>query len=153
MAMFNRHLSPKVFIIKQSSLLCFSLSGMHLLAIVALYQNKLDFSARVVLVFIVLISLIRHLKREFQFQSVSIRISSEKRWQISFVDSYFITIEILPSTVISPYFIILHFKQHQKPKQTLFILKDALVDDEFRRFVVQLKIAGLKISNDKNTRY
>jgi len=141
---FNQYLSPKVFIIKQSSLLCFALSGMHVLAIVVTYLNKLDISVRIAVIFIILISLIRNLKREFQFQSISIRISSQKGWQISFGDSCFITMDILPSTVISPYFIVLHFKQQQMQKQTLFILKDALVDDEFRKLVVQLKISGLK---------
>jgi len=117
---------------------------MHFLAIVVTYLNKLDISVRIAVILIVLISLIRNLKREFKFQPISIRISSQKGWQISFLDSCFIAMDILPSTVISPYFIVLHFKQQQMPKQTLFILKDALVDDEFRKLVVQLKISGLK---------
>jgi len=141
---FNRHLAPKVFIIRQSSCLCFALSGMHFLAIVATYQNSLDISIKVTIILLILISLTRNLKREFQFQSVFIRISLQKGWEITFVDNCFIAMEILPSSVISPYFIVLHFKPQKMPKQTLFIFKDALVDDEYRKLVVQLKILGLK---------
>lgn len=75
-----------------------------------------------------------------------LRHSASNGWEIAWSLNSFYTVEILPSTVLSSQVIWLHIKQQQKPKQMLFIVRDALSDSEFRRLKVQLKIQGINKS-------
>ncbi len=111
---------------------------------IAAYLNTLDISFRLVIISLILINLFINLKHELQIQAVFIRSSSLEGWEITSEDGEFSVINILPSTVISPYFIFLHFKKQKKPRQSIFILKDSMIEDEFRGLIVQLRIAGLK---------
>jgi len=139
-----RGLPLVVFVVRQSSMLVFGLVLLHIAAIFAAIQNGLNISAKMTLIFMILISLFVYLKRESQFYSVYIRYGITNGWEIAFSENKFSAVEILPSTVVSSHLIVLHFKQPQHLKQTLFILKDALVGDEYRKLMVQLRIVGLK---------
>ncbi len=144
MAKYNRQLVPIIFTVKRSSILIIALTIFHLLAMIAAYLNTLDISFRLVIISLILINLFINLKHELQIQAVFIRSSSLEGWEITSEDGEFSVINILPSTVISPYFIFLHFKKQKKPRQSIFILKDSMIEDEFRGLIVQLRIAGLK---------
>jgi hypothetical protein len=49
---------------------------------------------------------------------------------------------ILPSTVVTPFAIWLHFRGQPARKKALLIMKDAMPDTEFRRLIVKLKISA-----------
>jgi hypothetical protein len=49
---------------------------------------------------------------------------------------------ILPSSVLTPFAIWLHFKPQSARKKALLIVKDAMPDSEFRRLTVKLKISA-----------
>ena len=59
-----------------------------------------------------------------------------------YTENNFHVIELLASTVVSRYIIVLHFVQN-KENQTILICRDALFYDEFRKLMVALKISGL----------
>ncbi len=144
MAKISRRLITVVFIIRQSSILIYGLILLHLTAVIAALCNGLDFGVRLGVGALILASLFYYLKRELRFQSIFIRHGPINGWEIAYSAGRYIAVDILPSTVVSPYLVILHFKQTDKLKQTIFILKDALMGDEYRKLMVQLKILGLK---------
>jgi hypothetical protein len=51
-------------------------------------------------------------------------------------------VSILPSTVLTPFAIWLHFKPQAGRKKAVLIVKDALSESEFRRLTVKLKISA-----------
>lgn len=114
---------------------------MHLLAIVASVLNALALGYKITLVIFILISLFFYLRKEVKFKDTSIRYNSLSGWKIAQENSVYIPTQILPSTVITPYLIVLHLKIDNNQKPTLLICKDALIDGEFRKLTVELKIS------------
>jgi hypothetical protein len=51
-------------------------------------------------------------------------------------------VAILPSSVLTPFAIWLHYQPHSARKKALLIVKDAMPDAEFRRLIVKLKISA-----------
>ena len=115
---------------------------LHVIAIVAAFINALDPIYKVIITIMILVSLIVYLKREINCHDLLIRHSSESGWALAYPENNFYTIEILESTILTRYVIVLHFIQNKK-KQTIFICRDALFYDEYRKLMVTLKISGL----------
>ena len=115
---------------------------MHAIAIVAVLINALDLIYKVIISLMVLVSLFVYLKREYNFQGLLIRHSSGLGWEVAYLENYFYAVDILASTVITRYIIVLHFLQNKK-KQTILICRDALSYDEYRKLMVALKISGV----------
>lgn len=78
----------------------------------------------------------------FQFQSYQISNNSVG-WQLAVIADDFQTIQILPSSVITVWLIVLHFRLENGKFQSLVLLNDALESQDYRALVVALKIAGL----------
>lgn len=51
-------------------------------------------------------------------------------------------VAILPSSVLTPFAIWLHYQPHSARKKALLIVKDAMPDAEFRLLTVKLKISA-----------
>jgi len=51
-------------------------------------------------------------------------------------------VRILPSTVVTPFAIWLHYQAPSARRQALLIVNDALPEPEFRRLLVKLKISA-----------
>ena len=121
----------------------------HVLAIVVMSTAYLDVFVKIGLVSCLLISLFFYANRERNSQGFTLRYSSELYWEIANPNDDFKLINISSSTVLSSYLIFLHYHiiEGVDKKQTLktqLICKDALIDDEFRRLKVALKISGLE---------
>ena len=114
----------------------------HAIAIVAAFINALAPIYKVIITIMVLVSLLVYLKREINFHGLLIRHSNEAGWEVAHLENNFYTIEILASTILTRYIIVLHFIQNKK-KQTILICRDALFHNEFRKLMVALKISGL----------
>lgn len=71
-----------------------------------------------------------------------IKHSETGNWEVS-EDNDFEPIEILDSTVTTIFGIFLHFNKNAK-RQSVFIVNDALSEDDYRRLIVRLKTAGKK---------
>lgn len=70
-------------------------------------------------------------------QSVMIRYLEGSGWNIDGEP-----VIILPSTVLTPFAIWLHFKPQPARKRAFLIIKDAMPEAEFRRLIVKLKISA-----------
>ena len=142
--MLNKYAITQTFKIKSSSLLIKCLVALHVMAVFAAIFNTLELSYKVIIIALVIISLWRYVKREVAAKAFSIRFSSISGWEVAMLDDSFDAIEILPTTVITPYLIVLHFKMPDKQKHIVLIVKDALTYDEYRQLKVQLRISGLQ---------
>ncbi len=76
-------------------------------------------------------------------QKYQIRYSESSGWEISSQND-FEPVQILKSTFISTFIIILHAKSQNKDKLTILVLNDALCADAYRRLISQLKTTGIK---------
>ncbi len=140
--MSKKYEISQVFKVHRSALLTRALVVLHAIAIVAVLINALDLIYKVIISLIVLVSLFVYLKRENNFQGLLIRHSSGLGWEVAYLDNNFYAVDILASTVITRYIIVLHFLQNKK-KQTILICRDALPYDEYRKLMVALKISGV----------
>ena len=142
--MLNKYAITQTFKIKSSSLLIKCLVVLHVMAVFAAIFNTLELSYKIIIIALVIISLWRYVKREVAAKAFSIRFSSISGWEVAMLDDSFDAIEILPTTVITPYLIVLNFKMPDKQKHIVLIVKDALTDNEYRQLKVQLRISGLQ---------
>lgn len=76
-------------------------------------------------------------------QKYILRFSLLAGWEIAYAENHYHPITVIPSTVITRFLVILHFKMQNQQKQTILIFNDALNGDEYRKLVVELKISGL----------
>ena len=140
--MSKKYETNHTFKIHRSLLLTRWLVFLHAIAIVAVFINALDLIYKVIITLMVLVSLLVYLKREINFHDLIIRYSTEFGWEVAYSENNFDAIEVLDSTVITRYIIILNFIQNKK-KQTILICRDALFYDEYRKLMVKLKISGI----------
>lgn len=82
-----------------------------------------------------------------QFQPYCIRYHEASTWSVAITGNEFQTLQILPSTVVTIWLIVLHFRLENGKFQSLLIFNDALSDKDYRGLVVTLKIAGLSEHN------
>lgn len=137
----KKYATTRTFKINKSPLLKNWLAVIHIIAIVVAFFNALTLTYRLIIIFSIVISFIFYLKR---LKNVYwIRYSSLSGWELSYAENVYFPIEILPSTVLTTYLIVLHFKQLNKQKQTILIFKDSLIGDDYRKLKVELKISGL----------
>ena len=142
--MSKKYEKTKIFEINQSPVLIKWLVLLHVTAIIAASLAALEPSYKIVIISMALLSLLFYLKRELRFHSLSIVHSMASGWEISLSDNQFYPVKILASTVITPYLIVLHYKIQNKQKQTILICKDALIADDYRKLMVELKISGIQ---------
>jgi len=116
---------------------------LHVLSIPPVFLSSLTLINKIILCSAVFISLLVNLNREHHFKSQLIRYSSFAGWEIAYNSSFY-PIEVLPSTVITPFLLVLHYKQQKKPKKAILICKDALINEEYRKLMVKLTIDGFK---------
>jgi len=135
---------PQIFKINHSEWMVKCLLALHLLPIPFIFLSSLSFNNQLLLIVSIFISLLVYLKREICFNSITISYSTIKGWEFGQVEDVFSSIQVLPSTVLTPYLLILHFKLQNNSKKTILICRDALIDDEYRKLLVLLKISGLK---------
>lgn len=133
----------QIYNIYQSSSVVVGLCLLHTIAFVPVYLSAIVFIYKAILSGSIVFSLFFYLKQEIKKPNFTIRHNLKTGWEIADQNNYFQSIEILPSTVLTPYAIVLHIKQQNRKKQTILIFKDALKNDEFRKLMVELKMVGL----------
>jgi len=134
----------EIYDINQSAVLIKCYVVIHLLAILAIFLTHLFLIYKIFLLIVIVISLWYALNAELKFNKIVIRHRLETVWEICYSDGFFNAIQILPSTVLTPHMLILHFKLTNQKKKTILIVKDALGDEKYRELSVSLKILGLK---------
>lgn len=104
---------------------------------------------------LILVSLILSLKQEKNSKGFVLRYTTAFGWENNHLNDHFDFIEILPSTVLTPFVVFLHYKikHNDQPKQktkAVMILKDAMNNDDFRQLRVELKISGHSLVKEKS---
>jgi len=120
------------------------LLALHLLPSPFIFLSSLSFNNQLFLIVSLFVSLLVYIKKEICFNNITIRYSTAKGWELGHIEGVFSSIQVLPSTVLTPYLLILHFKLQNNSKKTILICRDALIDDSYRKLLVLLKISGLK---------
>jgi hypothetical protein len=138
-----KQIKPVQFEIYSSKNLKYFIIITHLFAIMACLANALPGWIKLMLVLAV--SFHGFLMWRMYFQKPSnIKLSYRQKagWQLETKDEIH-AIQILASTVLSDYAIILHFAPAFGKKQSILIVKDAMLSDAFRELTVALKIYGM----------
>lgn len=134
------------FQINKSPLLIKLLVIIHSLAGFASLANGLILTYKLIALLTVGYSLFFYLRRyHFQFQTSRLRHNENSDWSIAMTkNGDFQDLEILPSSVVTSWLIVLHFRLENCKQHSLVIFNDALNNQDYRRLMVALKIAGLK---------
>ena len=130
--------------LQRSRVLTYFIVCTHVLALTACLFNALPVWIKTALSLLVCLQMMRVLRLYVIVAPHTIlRYSGSKGWELAGKDA-FSTIQILHSTVISTFIIILHFNGQEDRKQSILIPCDALSTEEFRKLTVELKISGFK---------
>lgn len=127
---------PAQFSVGSSRRLKYALLAGHGLALIACLISALPWPGKLLLSLALPVHLF-FAARNVDRQHVTIRYQEGSGWNI---DDEQVT--ILPSTVLTPFAIWLHFKPQSARKKALLIVKDAMSESEFRRLIVKLKISA-----------
>jgi hypothetical protein len=127
--------SPLRLTINESKRLTQLIACLHALTLAASLMNSLAISLKVVLLLAIGCHYYFYNKRRAKPYSLEY---TETGWQLLDHDEV-LTLQILPSTVISTIAIFLHFKPDNQAKNTRVIFCDALADDDYRKLIVMLK--------------
>ena len=119
--MSKKYAINQTFKVHRSDLLIRWLVVLHAVAIVAAFINALDPIYKVIITIMILVSLIVYLKREINCHDLLIRHSSESGWALAYPENNFYTIEILESTILTRYVIVLHLFKTKKNRLFLFV--------------------------------
>ena len=134
---------PQLFRIKQSRLFLYLLLINHALATIACFSNGLAINYQLAAFFIVIISVNVYWHNYKNFQPYNIRHNEALGWQLAKIKNDYQTIIILPTTVLTAQFIVLHFRFQTNKKQALLIVNDALEKQSYRHLLVELKVSAL----------
>jgi len=115
---------------------------LHLLALSAvLIASLADWIKALLILCLVLSNFIYSHRATGHKNKMAVRYSDANGWQID-AGNGFEAIQIRPSTVITPWLIVLHYCLTNR-KHYLPIFCDALNTADFRKLLVQLKVSGL----------
>jgi hypothetical protein len=121
----------------------------HALAFTASMTNDLGLIFKLGLITIICLQgwlAVKRLKNE----QYTLKYTESLGWQL-LKDHDLVSIEILDSTVLTPFVIFLHYRERlqlgfrtTRAKQTRLILSDALANQDYRHLIVKLKITHRK---------
>lgn len=113
---------------------------MHVLALASCWLNALPLLLQLLLSGWVLINGYQHRKPQAAIDT-RLRYSPQSAWTVCYPGADDVSIEILPSTVVSAVACCIHYAD-PNGKRYLLVMRDALSADAFRRLKVQLKITA-----------
>jgi hypothetical protein len=119
----------------------------HAIAILAVLTIVLTTVYKIVLVVAILVSLTVYLKKENSFKRLILRHVEVSGWEIASFENQFSSIQLLPSSVLTQYLIVLHYKIQNKKKRAIIICNDTMTNGNYRKLLVALKISGLSKDN------
>lgn len=130
--------------LQRSRLLTYFIVCTHMLALIACLLTALPIGIKTALITLVLLQMMRVLRSYvIDVPRTIFRYTESKGWELAGKNA-FMPIQIVDSTVISTFIIILHFYVSEGRKQSILIPYDALTIEEFRKITVELKISGFK---------
>lgn len=130
------------FTIGDSRYLRLAVDGLHVLAVVACWFNALPFSWRLMLSLSAVASWFFQRQAYGDWVGILLRYSAAEGWVVSFDGEAYFAVTMQPSSVVSGWLIVLHFKIDRQRVRSLVIFKDAMSANDYRRLIVGLKISG-----------
>lgn len=127
------------FKFRQSATLIKFLDCLHAISYLSCWMNDLDFSYQFMFSIMVIISWFYQNNR-VKPENFQLRYSNKLGWQISTNGEFYEPIKIKTNTYVSSYLTILNFTNRDRTF-THTVFKDAISKNEYRQFVVQLKIS------------
>ncbi|MEQ1637490.1 MAG: hypothetical protein ABL903_12435 [Methylococcales bacterium] len=134
------------FEIKASKILLVLIATLHILAFIAALSNTLVVSVQFLLSGLILV----HFGMQWQRYSIQIKpilltYNPVSGWGLV-INDLPVPIKILPSTIITPFMIIIYYQKRPACRSTesLVCFKDALLQSAYRQLFVQLKITGMQ---------
>ena len=73
-----------------------------------------------------------------------LRNNSGGGWEIAEQEHNYQVISILPSTVITSWLTVIHYRTTDQVWQSLVVVRDSLSPDNYRQLIVKLKVIGAK---------
>ncbi len=123
----------------QMSFICI----VHILAIFSCLLAVVPIVMKIVLPVGILLHLMFSLQQKEKLTGLKLQYSPSQAWEVAMVGANLSPIHILPSTVITPLVIILHYKKQSGKKQSMLIFTDAVSPEVFRKLTVELRIHNL----------
>lgn len=140
--------APLLWELKHSKHLIRVMGFIHVLALLTCIMNSLPVFIKSLL----LVAIGSHYywqSKQLTAKQYCIKHSEASGWELS-EGNEFVTVTILPSTVISTVAVFLHIKKDSKPRrQHLIIACDSLADDDYRSLIVRLKTTLCEKENDE----
>ena len=128
------------FAIGSSTWLSLVIDSLHALAVSACWLNELPIFFRVTFFILVAASWIFQ-RKACKANKLYLRYTLANGWAVSFDGTGYLDVKINPTTVVGMMVTILHFDLDNRSK-TLVVVKDAMIEDEYRKLIVLLKISG-----------
>ena len=141
--LLKKFVTSQLFKIKQSRLFLYLLIINHTLATIACFSNGLAINYQLMTLFMVIMSASFYWRDYKNFQPYDIRHNEAVGWQLAKIENDYQNIMVLPTTVLTAQFMVLHFRFQTGRKQALLIVNDALNTEDYRRLLVELKVSGL----------
>ncbi len=140
----SKKLEPQLHVnIQRSQTLAYFIIGLHLLSLLACFKISVLWQLQLVLVLVLGLSFSRQFRRYQQgVYQFCLQCTPENTWQYAVNQHDFVGIEILPSSVLNTWLIILHVKTEAGKRENLLICKDTVNEDLYRRLKVRLKITA-----------
>lgn len=146
---FNRYDAPFTLNIRPALLKWLIVLVPHLLVLVLiLFVDEFNLTLKVVLIFCLLLSVIYyfclHISQSLAKSVILVQQDQSRNWFISTRGGHqLFTVELLPSSFVSRYLIILNFKNTKSrlffPTYSVLLTKDSLTADGYRMMKVRLK--------------
>jgi hypothetical protein len=115
---------------------------MHIIAASACITNLMAYPLKLPVLMAICINL-RLLLQKIKRQKLQITFNEKSGWELLSPNGIEL-VTVLKSTFISTYIIILRIKSQSSHILTIIVLNDALSEDNFRRFISQLKITRIE---------
>jgi len=128
---------PLLLELTRSARLMRLMAVIHALALVACVLNSLPVLIKGA-VFVVVVIHFYVQSRQLNAQQYTIKHTESAAWELS-EGGEFVSVAVLPSTVISTVAIFLHLKTESKTRKNLVIVSDSLAADDYRSLIVRLK--------------
>lgn len=128
------------FAIGSSTLLSLAIDSMHVLAVSACWLNELPIFYKFTFFILAAASWIFQ-RKACKANKLYLRYTPTNGWAISFDGTGYLDVKINPTTVVGMMVTILHFNLDSRGK-TIVVVKDAMIEDEYRKLIVLLKISG-----------
>jgi len=116
------------------------------LATIACFSNGLAINYQLIALLTVIISANFYWQDYQKFQSYVICHNEAIGWQLAKIENNYQNIMVLPTTVLTAQFIVLHFRFQRGRKQALLIVNDALNKQDYRRLLIELKTSRLSMA-------